>query len=251
VSSNDLFGLSVMQQYYARNKSMKDESISQFRLSYVHSKDEIVAKTFLSRQEFIPEPYMTAQPIVGNPDLDPEVYSAITQEVSYENKDFLYRAILGYGKSKNFLVPTDKTMVVQNAKDDLISYLASLEFKYFFREKDKLELAVNYTYLDVPNLKDIVRHYSYLIRMVNTISKFDIFNELVIDTGFDNLDNGYDYSAGIRYAATPDLHINLKGENIFDTGLTRKYYYHVSPEYKQLEVPVVEQKFMLSMEYLF
>jgi hypothetical protein len=87
--------------------------------------------------------------------------------------------------------------------------------------------------------------------MINTISKFDIFNELVINTGFDNLDNGFDYSAGIRYAFHPDFHINLKGENIFDTGLTRKYYYNTSLVPKRLEVPVVEQKFMLTMEYLF
>ena len=89
-----------------------------------------------------------------------------------------------------------------------------------------------------------------MLRMLNTIGSFDIFNELVINSGFEDLDNGYDYSAGVRYDVTPDLHINFKGENILNAGLTRKYYYNFA-SVKQLEVPVIEQKFMLSIEYLF
>jgi len=175
----------------------------------------------------------------------------IYRNISYETKSFLSKLVLGYGDTEKFLIPTGATMVIQNAKEDLTTYSASLEFSCFFREKDKLELGVNYMYLDLPSSDHITQHYSYLLRMTNTFSKFDVFNELVVDTGFDYLKNGFDYSAGVRYAVNPDFHVKLKGENIFDAGLTRKYYYSISPTQKKLEAPVVDQKIMLSMEYLF
>lgn len=250
LSQSDLFGLSVMQQHYDRNRAMKDETVSQLRLSYVHSKEKWVSKTFLSRQEFIPEPYMTAAVYVGNPSLRPEIYAAATQEVSYHTKETLSKIVFGYGNTKRFLIP-DTLGVMQNSQKDLDIYYAAVEFDYFFRKKDKLTLQVDYTKLYGTDVNEDVKHYNYLIRMLNTVGKFDIFNELIINKGFENLDTGYDYSASIKYRATPDFHVSIKGENIFNTGLTRKYYYNLFPQSKELEVPVIEQKFMLSMEYLF
>ena len=250
LSQSDLLGLSVMQQHYNRNRDMKNETVSQLRISYVHSKDKWVAKTFLSRQEFIPEPYMTAAVHVGNPNLRPEIYAAATQEVSYKNRETLSKVVFGYGNTKRFLIP-DNLGVMQNSQKDLDIYYASAEFNYFFRKKDKLVLQADYTKIYGTDLHEDVKHYNYLIRMLNTVKKFDIFNELIINKGFENLDTGYDYSAGIKYRATPDFHVSVKGENIFNAGLTRKYYYNIYPQSKQLEVPVIEQKFILSMEYLF
>jgi len=250
LSQNDLLSISLMQQYYARNKGMKNESMPQLRLSYVHVKDAWTSKTFLSRQEFIPEPFMTATPVVGNPKLDSEIYNAFTQEINYKTKQTLSKLLVGYSVTNKFLMPNSHG-VMQNSKKDLDIYLASAEFTYFFRTKDKLELQIDYAKLKGSDYYEDNTHINYLIRMLNSVGKFDIFNELIINSGFENLDTGYDYSAGIKYRATPDLHFGLKGENIFKSGLTRKYYYHIVPMPQQLEVPVIEQKFMLSMEYLF
>ena len=248
----DLVGISGMIQFYDRNKEMKNESVSQLRLSYVHSKKRWIAKTFLSRQELVPEPYMTAAVHVGNPELKPEVYSSATQEVSYKTKKILARTVFGYENTKRFLIP-NIFGVMQNSQKDLDVYYAAVEFNYFFRQKDKLTLQADYTKIYGTDVNEDVKHYNYLVRMLNTVGKFDIFNELVINKGFANLDTGYDYSAGIKYRATADFHVGIKGENIFDSGLTRKYTYNIFPlpEGKRLEVPVIEQKFMLSMEYLF
>ena len=249
-SQYDMLGLSLMQQFYDRNKDMKNEAVTQLRLSYVHSKERWVAKTFLSRQEFIPEPYMTAAVYVGNPDLLPEIYTAATQEVSYKTKATLSKIVFGYGKTQRFLI-SDNVGVMQNSQKDLDTYYAAIEFDYLFRKKDKLVLQADYVRIYGTDAHEDIKHYDYLIRMLNTVGKFDIFNELVINKGFENLDTGYDYSAGIKYRATADFHVGIKGENIFDAGLTRKYYYNLPFSQKQLEVPVIEQKFMLNMEYLF
>jgi len=250
INKSNLIGLSIMQQYYDRNKNMDDESLTQLRLSYIYSKDKWTTKTFASRQEFVPEPYMTASAHIGNPELSPEIYSTLTHEVSYKTNQTETKVLIGYGATKRYLMP-DSSGTMQNSNDKLYTQYVSAEFQYQFRQKDKIELGVNYINIKLSSQDLDVDHYNYLLRMINTISKFDIFNELVINDGYEFLDIGYDYSAGIKYAATPDLHINLKGENIFNSGVERKYFYNVSPNAKTLEVPVIEQKFMLSVEYLF
>ncbi|MEN4052491.1 hypothetical protein [Sulfurimonas sp. NWX79] len=250
LNTNSLLGISLMQQYYERNKAMKNESVTQWRLSYIYSTKSFVSKTFVARQEFIPEPFMTAEAHFGNPELNSEKYLAITQEFSYSKENTLSKFIFGYSKTKGFLV-SDSSGVVQNSSKDLKAHYAAVGFSYFFRKKDKLELQVDYTHLDVPGSRDILNHYNYLARVINTYGKFDIFNEIIINSGFENLDTGYDYSAGVKYRATPNLHFGLKGENIFNQGLSRKYYYDLPTSNAQFEVPVVEQKFMISMEYLF
>ncbi len=250
ITNSSLFGLSVMQQYYERNKDMKDESITQLRLSYIYAQDEWVYKVFASRQEFIPEPYMTAQVHIGNPELNPEIYTSITQEINYKINSTISKFIFGYADSADFLIP-DSSGIMQNATKNFATYFTSLEFIYNFRKKDKLELKFDYENIDAPGEGNQVEHYNYALRMLNTVGSFDIFNELVINSGFKDSDTGYDYSAGVRYAVIPDLHINLKGENIFNSGLKKNYYYNIFPTAKQLEVPVVEQKFMISMDYLF
>jgi len=250
INKSNLIGISLMQQYYDRNKNMDDESLTQLRLSYIFSKDAWTTKTFASRQEFVPEPYMTASAHVGNPNLSPEIYSTLTHEVLYKTQQTETKVLIGFSTTRRYLMP-NAVGVMQNSDDKLYTQYVSTEFEYQFRKKDKIELNINYINIKLASQDLDVDHYNYTLRMLNTISKFDIFNELVINDGYQYMDIGYDYSAGIRYAATPDLHISLKGENIFNSGLERKYFYNVFPTSKTLEVPVIEQKFMLSMEYLF
>lgn len=250
LSEDNLLGISFMLQNYERNKDMNDESASQIRLSYIHTNEDFISKTFLSMQEFVPEPYMTAEAYIGNPNLKKEKYGLITEELKYENSTNELSFLVGYGKNKRLLF-ADSTGVIYNSDIDVNIYLAALEYKYNFRLKDTLTLKFDYTRYNMPlNGGKYADHYNYLIRVLDSVEKFDIFNELVINKGYKYVGVGYDYSAGVKYNATKDFHISLKGENIFDQGLTRKYFYSLTP-LQQYEVPVIEQKFMLSMEYLF
>jgi outer membrane receptor for ferrienterochelin and colicin len=86
--------------------------------------------------------------------------------------------------------------------------------------------------------------------MLNTFGKYDLFNELIINTGYEGVDNSYNYSMGIKYEATKDLHIGLKGDNIFDNSLDRNYYNNLVTQ-EQVTVPTIERRFLISMEYLF
>lgn len=250
LSENDLLGLSVMGQYYDRNRDMKNLTPLQLRLSYIKSLGAFTSKTFLSKKNIVPEPYMTATAYTGNPNLDIEVYSAATEEFQYETQNIVSKAIMSYVHIDNFLLPSI-TGVIQNSKKETNTYAASLELKYKFREKDQIELRAE-TLKIVGTDEELDETYvNYLFRMLNSVSKFDIFNEVVVNSGYQDIPTAYDYSAGVKYAYCPDIHIAFKGENIFNKGLKRKYLYSYIPTRKDVAVPVIEQKFMFTLEYLF
>ena len=250
LNDNHLLSLSVMDQAYVRNGNFDNQNTLQLRLGYIYSDKEWVAKTFISSQEFATEPYMA----VNNPNLEKTTYTSILQEVSYETSKTLSKIILGYGESDNMIIPDPQGLDIYNVSNsdiDAVLYTAIAEFTLHFSQKDKLELQANYWYLESPMLDtEDTKHYSYVVRMLNSVSGFDIFNELVIHTGYSDVDNGYDYSAGVKYQVNKDLHINIKGVNIFDTGLERRYM-TTGVITDSVLVPAIERRFTLGMEYLF
>lgn len=246
LSAHHKLGLFFMEQRY---KELENDVVRQFNLSHIYSDNQLIFKTFVSRQMFEPDPYTTAQDHTGNPSLKPEGYLAFTQEMNYQRAQTLYKLVYGYTKIKNFLIPNSNG-VMQNAQEKMKIYYAQASADYKFRKKDKLQFQFDYQKFLPFEGKGTIHHYNYLLRMINSVAKYDFFNEVVINHGYENLKTGYDYSAGVTYRHTKDLHFKLKGENIFNRGLTRKYTYNILSGAK-IEVPVIEQKFMLSMEYLF
>ena len=254
LSQNHLIALSVMNQTYDRNANMKSENTTQLRFGYIYSSKEWIAKTFIAKQEFSPEPYMTISPYYGNINLKADSYKSVFQEVSYEKNRATTKLILGYGLNENTPL-IDNTFTIQNASKEISGYSAALEFTLLFRQRDKLEFQANYTRLESPYGNKDSKYHNFVLRMQNSISQFDIFNELVINTGDKDVNNGYDYSAGVKYNLTRDFHLSLKGENIFNSALKKAYFTKLpttlSPTTEKVIVPIIEQKFMFSMEYLF
>lgn len=250
LADNHLLTISVGDQYYKRNKNQSDTNLIQLRLGYTYTSQEWVAKTFLSRQEFAAEPYMLVSPYYGNTDLKSDGYSSIFQEVSYKTPSTLSKIVLGYGVN-NDLAVIDNTFTLQNSGVDIYGYSGALEFTLFFRDNDKLELQANYTNIQSPVTLKHHGRYDYVARMLNSVSRFDIFNELVVHSNYRNVDDGYDYSVGVKYNASNDLKINLKGENIFDTGMKQIFYTKLAPTPETISVPIVDRKITFSFEYLF
>ncbi|MEN8302982.1 MAG: hypothetical protein ABFQ64_02780, partial [Campylobacterota bacterium] len=254
INENNLITLSVMNQEYVRNGEAENQNTTQLRLGYIYTDKEWVSKTFLSSQEFASEPYMTVSPHYGNVNLEAEKYTSIIQEVSYSDLNTISKVFLAYGIYENMPI-LDTAFTIQNAKNEVVSHLAAAEFTLLFSKKDKLELQANYFYLESPYLDKSTKHYNYVIRMLNSINRFDIYNELAIHTGYDNVDNGYGYSAGIKYELDRDLHLNFKGDNIFNSGLEQSFINQINPLTGEITdsitVPKIERRFLVGMEYLF
>ncbi|WP_152184765.1 TonB-dependent receptor plug domain-containing protein [Sulfurimonas indica] len=253
LSERNMLTLSLMHQIYQRKGDVHKSHTTQLRIGYIYSDKQWVAKTFLSSQEFASEPYMTISPYYGNPELQSESYKSIFEEISYTTQQTLTKLVLGYGK--NYDVPilfSDGSggVIMQNSSIDIDGYSASLEFTYYFRRDDKLELQANYTQIESPYGNSAGKYINYVVRMLNNVGKFNIFNEFIINSGYEGVDAGYDYTAGIRYEATKDLHFNLKGENIFNSALKQSFYIKLLPQETE-DFSIVDQKVTLSMEYLF
>ncbi|MEA3370475.1 MAG: hypothetical protein U9Q40_03980 [Campylobacterota bacterium] len=254
LNDKNLITLSVMQQLYKRNNSYKDEDALQLRFGYIFSDKEWVSKTFISSQEFIPGPYLV---LATDRELKPETYKSIIEEISYQTDKTTSKIVLVYSVSENMPIMalnsnTPPKLEPQNGTEELTTINAALEFTLHFNKKDKLELQANYMSVDFPDYGEEIVHYNYLIRVLNTISKFDIYNELVINDNFTNVKTGYNYSVGVKYEVNRDFHINFKGDNIFDSALEWDYRTPTaSNPTDTLVIPVIEQRFMLGMEYLF
>jgi len=249
LNDNSIITLSIMDQEFKRNSNVKNQNTLQLRLGYIYTNEEWVTKTFISSQEFATEPYV----LMVNPNLEESNYKSILQEISYKTKQTLSKITLGIGNSENMLIPTSSGIGDSDLKVDLRTAIA--EFTYNFSKKDKLELQANYWFIESPvtTADDPTEHISYIVRMLNSVSNFDIFNELVIHTGYTGVDDGYDYSAGIKYRVNKDFHLNIKGENIFNNGLDADYYNQVPnmPAEDKVIIPAIERRFTLGMEYLF
>jgi len=250
-NESNLITISFMDQEYVREGNVDNQNTIQLRLGYIYTNSDWVSKTFISSQEFASEPYMTVSPHYGNAELKAESYKSIFQEVSYKTSSTLSKIIMGFGKNSDIPILDEATFKIKNSDKDIKGYSAAVEFTLNFSVKDKLELQANYMKIDSPSENhDDTEHYNYVIRMLNSINKFDIFNELLIHTNYDNVDNGYDYSAGVKYSVNKDLHFNLKGDNIFNKGLNKSYINQLLP-LEKIEVPRIEQRFTVGMEYLF
>ena len=251
LNENNVITLSIMNQIYDREGSVKNPNTLQLRAGYIYTDKAYISKTFLSRQEFASEPYMTISPHYGNADLKSETYTSLFQEFSYKNEDSLSKMILGYGYTKNLPI-LSSAFIMENSDEKIEAFTAALEYTLFFREKDKLELQASYVYVSsvYQGIED-TNHYNYVIRSLNSYLKFDIFNELIINTGRSHIDSGYNYSAGVKYQVNPDFHLSFKGVNIFDTALNKRYLNKFSPTLNYVEVPTEDRRFFLSMEYLF
>ena len=90
-------------------------------------------------------------------------------------------------------------------------------------------------------------------RMLNSISKFHLFNEFIWRSGYRG-GGGYDYSAGVRYSPDNDLTLSIKGENLFDNTVENRYYL-INPanvdDITNIDLPNIDRRCWISMEYLF
>jgi len=257
-NENHLISFSLMSQYYHNRHTelVKSDTLWQRRLGYVFTNEAWVAKSFFSQEEFFPAPLTTVSPsfAFGNPNLSKSKYQSYLQEISYKHNRSLSRLIFSFTKNKNLDVLNPESLVVENTQDDMNVRLLSFEESISFRQNDKLELQAFVTSIDRPNASSYSSTHGGMIRLINTIDKFDIFNELVLrEKANSRLHNAHDYSAGIIYHVTKDLMLNVKGENIFDDGFEQEYIEQidVTGNVKRINAPTIDRKFWFGMELLF
>jgi len=253
ISSTQNFIVSIMNQQYKRNSNVDEPNNIQARMGYNYMDTNYIAKSVLSYQQFASEPYMIVSPAYGNADLISENYISATQELGYKTDTTLSNIVLMYSQLQNYPVIDYSTAKVTNNTTNLDIMSAALEFKYFFRDKDKLELNYNYSNAHALYSNDRSKISSVLIRMLNTYYGFDIFNEIIYIEGTFIPKSSIDYSSAIQYKVTKDLSLHVKGENLFNSGVEGIYLNGVTQDGKNdyVSTQIIEKKVWFGLEFLF
>ncbi len=245
--------VSVMNQFYQRNGDVNEPDNLQLRLGYIYNDEDISAKTTLSRQLFAAEPYTIISSGYGNVNLKSERYHSFAQEFTYKASSSRHNLLFSYARLSEYPL-IGSSGRPENSSKDLDIMTGSYEFSYFYREKDKLELHLNYSHSDTAYTDDSAKAFSSLVRSLNTFGKVDVFNELwLVDPAFESSIR-VDYSVGIKYRLTRDFSLSCKGENLFDRAQERAYFDGTDPLTNEefiVHAGVIDRKIWFGMEYLF
>ncbi len=175
------------------------------------------------------------------------------EELTYKINQHKFEILFSYRKTRNaFLI--DEQGKLYNSPDIINSRGISIRDTFRYNDNDKLFFEFSYRKQTHFSELDELIDKRVIIRNLNTYKRFDIFNELIYSKDSKKNKNFYDYSAGVIYHYSDDLSFSIKGQNIFNKAKTTDFIL-IDPNTLEkatiLDVPSIEQRFMLSMEYLF
>lgn len=224
---------------------LEDQDLSLYRLGYIYSNEDFSFKTFFVSTESRVDPNFYTRELVDG-QIDPQRDDSITIEANWKKGAFTHGVNLFKTKQ------TDKLYSASGQATNLSEpyYRQGISYKNTYNFDSLNRIDTNFfimnTKNEFENEKDTV--YGGYIRLLNSVGKFDFYNELIYRDGYEGLSAGYDFNSAITYNHTRDLKVSLKGENIFDKAI--KTIYYDSPN-DLGPISVSTQKFWFTMEYRF
>jgi len=255
ISSNSIFNLGIMKEKVRNNKSLQQDDIFNYRFSHTYTTQLYTFKTLLGHTEISIDPYLVNSKgfFIKDDKVKKTIENNFDQEIVYKKDTNKFRLLFNYTKVKNQLIPDFNDQYLLYNDPNSVEYRnAVFSWTKDYNEIDKLLLSIEYNYNNLYERNN--EKYRFIIRNLNTINKYDIFNELI--TTKTNDDNKYYvlFNAGIKYHYSDDFVVSLKGENIFNDSYKQRYF-RADPDTLQQTTPVyispIDQNFILSIEYYF
>jgi len=246
ISENHLIAFSAKLDRY-ENELSKSSTEHILRLGYVALLDENWTFKFFAMKSYVYPTFRqtTFSPNFNiNPDLESIKNRTLTAEIIYKNNKTTFTLSGGNGEAKNAIIFNPMLKKYVN-KDEVSSFQRGfVRVDHIFDVNNK----VTVEWFKMFKEKYVSPGDGGLIQLFNKIGKFDIYNELLYRSNYTSSDGinmpaGYDYSLGIIYPVNKQLDIKLKGENLLDQA-------HEVP-INGVNVPVMERRGLLTMEYTF
>ena len=256
LQSNSLLTTGIMYSQVSNEYSTQDDDLLMYRLSHTYTNDNLVFKTIYSHTLVPLEPYLVnSSTYLANPTsyYNSEQYDTLLENIIYEKDENKYELILEYTQVKNMFFPNLQGKLI-NYNKTVKMYGMDARWTRNYNKYDKLFIDIGYRKFSNLPIVDNYTMYSSVIRNVNSYGKFDVFNEVVYNRDSATKKDFFDYSLGIKYNYSRDFIVSLKGTNLFDKAKTTNYYRVSTTTFTQetpLEISPIDQKIMLSMEYLF
>jgi iron complex outermembrane receptor protein len=217
------------------------------RLGYVALLNDFwTIKLFATRSYIYPafrqttfSPYFNINPELES--IKNKIYSA---ELTYKSNKNTITISAGEGQAKNAIVfnPLLKKYVNKNETGTFQRVYARFTHNFDINNKITIE------YFKIFQKKYVSSDQGGLIQLFSKVGKFDVYNELVYRSDYisafgEKMAAGYNYTLGVTYPISKKLDLQLKGENLLDKAHEVRI--------NGVNVPVMERRGLLTMEYTF
>jgi iron complex outermembrane receptor protein len=246
INENNLITFSAKLDHY-ENDTSKSSTEHILRLGYVALLDDAWTFKLFAMKSYIYPTFRqtTFSPNINiNPDLVSIKNRLITAEIIYKNNNTTLTLNGGNSEAKDSIM-FNQTLKKYINSDEINRFQRGfIRADHIFDINNKITLE----YFKLFKETYVSPADGALIQLFNKIGKFDIYNELVYRSEYKSSDGfnmpaGYDYSLGVIYPINKQLEIKLKGENLLDKA-------HEVP-INGVNVPVMERRGLLTMEYTF
>lgn len=259
INKNNLLIGTVKLDNYSDNYNKKNSWEMMARVGYIHLFNEnLTIKNFISKNYLYPSfSYTSTFPnnIFSNPNLEPEYFTSITSVLKYKKKKNNIKIGLSYIKQSDEIVVDTISRKFINSNQNIRSFKTFLDFTHNFNYENKVQFEIYKTKFINNNITAYSPTLGASLKFYNSFGKFDIYNELIYRQGYTykspvaflsdiNIENGFDYTASIKYKYNHALTLSLKGENIFNKASK-------TPLLGIGAVPSEQKRVLFQMEYFF
>ena len=227
--NNLLIGTLKLDNYSDDYNSASDtEYIA--RAGYIHlfspsfSSKIFIAKTYLypgfAYTSTFPNSYF------ANPSLGAEHYDHFSTEFKYKLKNDTFKIGGAYVVAKDNITLNPSTNSFTNIEQKIKTSRVYTDYSHSFNPLNTISAEIYNTYFIGDERSEKSSMSGGYIRSINTIGKFDIFNEIIYRSSYTyplpaviggpiKIKAGFDYNIGITWNINHALTASLKGENIF------------------------------------
>ncbi|WP_353662676.1 TonB-dependent receptor [Hydrogenimonas sp. SS33] len=215
-------------------------------------------KTFLTHTEY---PTQLYELTMHNAQFDSTKNDSLAAEIKFSHNGDTARVTGRYTYARDAMIVMNLEDLLKSNRIEKMDFpllTASIDYSHRFDENNRIDFNGWYTFVNKEMGTRRKEDYGGFLRLLDTVERFDLFNEFVYRRGRDNLPGGWDYNAGIRYHVNGDLTISLKGVNILNDARETSYHTLKIPANRSLPydtgtlaLPVVERQVYLSLEWFF
>jgi len=227
--NNLLIGTLKIDNYHDNyNSGSSTEYIA--RAGYIHLfSPSLSSKFFIARTYLYPGfAYTSTFPnsYFSNPSLGAEHFNHYSTEFKYQSNSNTAKIGGAYATIKDNIVFDSSTYTFINNRQKIDTFRMYAGYSHAFNALNSMSAEIYTTnFMGDNRVKKSSMNGGY-IRSINTIGRFDIFNEIIYRSSYTyplpasiggpiRIKAGFDYNMGVKWNVNHALTLSLKGENIF------------------------------------
>ena len=244
---------SIKGDFFRYQKEVKSQNEILARGGFIYNRDRYKFKLFYTKG-YIPLAFYQIynpdnMPYKANPQLNTTKTDTYTASLHYINdkKEMTFEAVQVRAKE---LVIYDRSTINgwRNSSDTSYRTYYQINYTYHFNLYNKF--SSSFAYGNNSQNSDTASAFNVILKSFNKYKQFDFYNALNYKNSYTSSDGSYikssfEFTSALKYHYSQNLMFGLKGENIFHDS-TEQSYTGID-----FNIPTIDQRFWINMEYLF